>query len=63
VTEHDWIALYTLLQHLEVWVRLFRGEDAIVMQRDINRLKNTLGHHVERLRKLEDEPGYLYGND
>ena len=63
MTEIESRMLHTLLQHLETWVRLFRGQDAVVMQRDINNLRNILGDYIERLKKLDDEPGCLYGND
>lgn len=45
MTEIESRMLHTLLQHLETWVRLFRGQDAVVMQRDINNLKNILAEY------------------
>lgn len=39
--------LRTLLGHLEIWVNLFRGEDAMVMQRDINGLKSILANYPD----------------
>jgi len=47
VTEAGIRMLRTLLEHLEVWVNLFRGEDAMVMQRDINNLKFILVNYPD----------------